>query len=726
MLKRALCACALVASFLIPIESANAANCTPTSTTSNGLTLLRFTSTGTCSWTVPTGVRYINFAIVAGGGGGGGGAFGGGGGGGVVLTAKTISMTAGSSHSISVGVGGYGGYSDLTASDDGGDVAGENGGESKIDNYIAKGGGGGAGYYVGALGHRSGAQGKIGGNQGGGSENSFEKNLAYEQATNQPLASSFTPSTKVNLFGNNAGGGTLGPSYVKAGAGGGGAWSPGDSVNSDAVGGDGGDGISVALIGASVGGGGGGGATNFGSNYRSGVGGSGGGGNGGVTGPGSSASANTGGGGGGAGFDGNAQLGGNGGSGIVVISYSNNRCIESGACAVGDEGPSGGTIFLIDTATSTAYEAAPRYWQASCAEGGLCNIGDTGLGGGLVFSNYDDAYLEADNASYQGQVYTYSGGTANGQRDSVLSGAAPIWSDASLANMQLLAVNMYKSGIQSSGAVSSQDYFVTDLGTNGEPYLYHLYYGSITESYYGQSAYMIIIASYKSGDTQAPFVDDNHWAAFATGTAIGTGKANTALIAANSIGGAAFLVDGVTINGKSDWFVPSADEMKALAAKSNIVEGLDNMGDVYWTSSNRLNTLEYGLQVRVSNPSVAFTEVKYQAGSVRPIRSFTISNSTSSALTLSLSSGLRTATYSTAVTVTATATSAGTVTFYANGKKIAKCSKVATINLVASCSWKPSGRGSANLTSTFTPSNGSNSAATAWLQVAITNRSGRR
>lgn len=716
-----------MATSFLPIQPASAANCAPISTTANGLTVLRFTTVGNCSWTVPTGVRYINFAIVAGGGGGGGGAYGGGGGGGVVLSAQTIAMAAGSSHNVSVGAGGVGGRDDLTSSDNGGDAAGSNGGDSFIDNYLAKGGGGGAGYYQGAIGQRSGAQGKVGGNQGGGSENSFLTQDSGGQPTNQPAASTFTPSTKVNLFGNNHGGATLGATYVKAGAGGGGAWSQGGSVTADAVGGDGGAGIAISLIGATVGGGGGGGATNFGNNYRAGVGGSGGGEHGGVTGAGASASANTGGGGGGAGYDGNAQLGGDGGSGIVVISYSNNRCVEGGTCAVADEGPSGGTIFFIDTATNTAYEAAPHYWQATCAEGGLCNIGDAGMGGGTVFSNLSNNYLAADTFGLIGQAYAYGGGVANNVREAALTGAAQIWRDASTGDMQLLFKNKFKSGIQSSNnPLQNQYYFVSELGINSLPNLYNPFDSTSIDSRNGDTAETIIIASYKSADTQVPFVDDNHWAAFATGTAIGTGKANTELVATNSVSGAARLVDALTINGKSDWFVPSADEMKALAAKKNIVEGLENVDGIYWTSSNRSNYLEYALQVSILNPAVAFVAIKYQAGSVRPIRSFTIANTSNSSLVLSLDGGLRIATYRTLITLKATATSAGTVAFYANGKKISSCTKVATISLVASCGWKPNRRGSIQLTSTFTPSDGSNSSATARLNVPVTNRTGLR
>jgi hypothetical protein len=46
--------------------------------------------------------------------------------------------------------------------------------------------------------------------------------------------------------------------------------------------------------------------------------------------------------------------------------------------------------------------------------------------------------------------------------------------------------------------------------------------------------------------------------------------------------------------------------------------------------------------------------------------------------------------YKSSTTITATTNTASKVTFLANNKRIPGCIKVATINLVASCSWKPS------------------------------------
>jgi hypothetical protein len=79
----------------------------------------------------------------------------------------------------------------------------------------------------------------------------------------------------------------------------------------------------------------------------------------------------------------------------------------------------------------------------------------------------------------------------------------------------------------------------------------------------------------------------------ATGTAIGTGQANTALIVAQ-IGctdGAAFLCYGLVEGGKSDWFLPSKDELNKLwenrfAIGNFYVES----NSPYWSSSESSDT----------------------------------------------------------------------------------------------------------------------------------------
>jgi hypothetical protein len=86
--------------------------------------------------------------------------------------------------------------------------------------------------------------------------------------------------------------------------------------------------------------------------------------------------------------------------------------------------------------------------------------------------------------------------------------------------------------------------------------------------------------------------------------------------------------------------------------------------------------------------------------------------------------------YRVQTTITATTSVAGTVTFYANNKKIAGCIKVATSGagpITATCNWKPSLHGSINISALVTPTNGNYLSATATTQAQLsTQRTTRR
>lgn len=87
------------------------------------------------------------------------------------------------------------------------------------------------------------------------------------------------------------------------------------------------------------------------------------------------------------------------------------------------------------------------------------------------------------------------------------------------------------------------------------------------------------------------------------------------------------------------------------------------------------------------------------------------------------------AAFKTPVTLTATIATAGAdgkVTFFTNGKKIAGCIKVQTVSLVATCSWKPTSRGSVNLSATGYPADVDIPTGSTNISVVVSNRSGRR
>ena len=72
-----------------------------------------------------------------------------------------------------------------------------------------------------------------------------------------------------------------------------------------------------------------------------------------------------------------------------------------------------------------------------------------------------------------------------------------------------------------------------------------------------------------------------------TSTAIGTGQVNTTAIVngCNQVGIAARVCDNLVLNGYSDWFLPSKDELNLMYAQKTAIGGFSSF---YWSSS------EYG------------------------------------------------------------------------------------------------------------------------------------
>jgi Protein of unknown function (DUF1566) len=71
----------------------------------------------------------------------------------------------------------------------------------------------------------------------------------------------------------------------------------------------------------------------------------------------------------------------------------------------------------------------------------------------------------------------------------------------------------------------------------------------------------------------------------ADGTAVGTGAANTAAIVAgcSEANTAAKIADDYTLNGYTDWFLPSRDELSLLYQQKTVVGGFATL--YYWSSS---------------------------------------------------------------------------------------------------------------------------------------------
>jgi hypothetical protein len=300
-----------------------------------------------------------SYLQVAGGGGGGGGAgqsngAGGGGAGGYLTGTTSLNPTL--SYTVVVGAGGAGGSTSVYNS------TGTSGSNSSITGLTASVGGGGAGGTNGTGGV---GNGQSGGSGGGGN-------------------SAGTGGTATSGQGNNGGGSvTTGPNY---GGGGGGGASAVGATGTTTAGGNGGNGSASSISGSSVTYAGGGGAGTY-NGGTVGTGGTGGGGNAGANSGanGSNGTANLGGGGGGASFNLSPSApfsGGQGGSGIVIISYAGAQQFGGGVVtSVG-----GNTIhtFLTSGTLSPLSSLSASYLIVAGGGGGHGNYSGGGGGGGFL------------------------------------------------------------------------------------------------------------------------------------------------------------------------------------------------------------------------------------------------------------------------------------------------------------------------------------------------------
>lgn len=118
-------------------------------------------------------------------------------------------------------------------------------------------------------------------------------------------------------------------------------------------------------------------------------------------------------------------------------------------------------------------------------------------------------------------------------------------------------------------------------------------------------------------DPQYPWCQNTTLLVGATGTAIGTGATNTKKILAKCTDGAAVAVHAYQGGGKSDWFLPSKDELFQMYLNLNVVFGF--FPDNYWSSSEFDGTSVWYRQVTFGAQSHTSKDTAFY---VRPIRAF--------------------------------------------------------------------------------------------------------
>ena len=101
-----------------------------------------------------------------------------------------------------------------------------------------------------------------------------------------------------------------------------------------------------------------------------------------------------------------------------------------------------------------------------------------------------------------------------------------------------------------------------------------------------------------------------------------------------------------------------------------------------------------------------------------------------SAASISINSAFSNITLRSSATISASSNASGTITFFANGKKIPKCislkTSVSGSDNVATCIWKPSIRGSALIQATISPSDVYAAGTSNLLNLAVAGRTGFR
>lgn len=104
-----------------------------------------------------------------------------------------------------------------------------------------------------------------------------------------------------------------------------------------------------------------------------------------------------------------------------------------------------------------------------------------------------------------------------------------------------------------------------------------------------------------------------------TSTAIGSGQANTTAIVNGcaTAGIAARLCDDLELNGYTDWYLPSYNELAKLKISENIVGGFINLG--YWSSSETGGGGSWFINFGTGS---SYSYFKYNSYGVRAIRSF--------------------------------------------------------------------------------------------------------
>ena len=238
-----------------------------------------------------------------------------------------------------------------------------------------------------------------------------------------------------------------------------------------------------------------------------------------------------------------------------------------------------------------------------------------------------------------------SGGSINNDGGAAVTAKGVCWSTSANPTVALSAktddgtgLGSFSSGI--TGLVSGTTYFVRAYAINsvGTAYGAQLSFIALAigDSYQGGKLAYILVSGDPGYDINMPhgliadindqtaaWGKEGHQVPGADGTAIGTGLQNTIdIIAGDPIAGTAARLcgGGVTINGYSDWYLPSRDELNKLYMNRVQIGGFNLAG---WYFSSTESSSVYAWYQDFSNGTQAGTGAhKDWVLSMRAIRSF--------------------------------------------------------------------------------------------------------
>lgn len=250
----------------------------------------------------------------------------------------------------------------------------------------------------------------------------------------------------------------------------------------------------------------------------------------------------------------------------------------------------------------------------------------------ITYSTYNLPTLSTEEVTIIGSATATSGGNISSDGGSVVTARGVCWSTSPNPEYSSSSTS---NGTGSGPFVSS----ITGLSANTKYYV-RAYATNILGTSYGNEKSFTTKEAYAIGDTgpagglvfyldgngggleAAPKSTEwpaNQWGCInitigTTSTGIGTGQANTKAIVngCSAVDIAARLCDNLVVNGFSDWFLPSKDEL-ALMRDNLYLNGLGNFDTYrYWSSSEQnassawWEAMDSGNKAYTSKPNTYF------------------------------------------------------------------------------------------------------------------------